>query len=61
MKKQTPVLDAKRLERLERRRATRKMRYSSYREIHEGKKRQSLLKRVQSALRVISGNKKQHL
>ncbi len=39
MKKETPVLDGKRLERLERRRATRKLRYSSYREIHEGEER----------------------
>ena len=39
MKKTTPVLDEKRLERLERRRATRKLRYSSYREIHEGEER----------------------
>ena len=39
MKKTTPVLDGKRLERLERRRATRKLRYSSYREIHEGEEK----------------------
>ncbi len=39
MKKQTPVLDAKRLERLERRRATRKMRYSSYREVRKGEEK----------------------
>ena len=39
MKKETPVLDEKRLERLERRRATRKMRYASYREIHEGEEK----------------------
>ena len=39
MKKETPVLDKKRLERLERRRATRKLRYSSYREIHEGEEK----------------------
>ncbi len=39
MKKETPVLDKKRLERLERRRATRSLRYSSYREIHEGEEK----------------------
>lgn len=39
MKKETPVLDKKRLERLERRRVTRSLRYSSYREIHEGEER----------------------
>ena len=39
MKKQAPVLDEKRLERLERRRATRKLRYASYREIHEGEEK----------------------
>jgi len=39
VKNQTPVLDEKRLERLERRRATRKLRYSSYREVHEGEER----------------------
>lgn len=39
MKKQTSGLDEKRIERLERRRATRKLRYSSYREVHEGEER----------------------
>lgn len=39
MKKETPILDKKRLERLERRRVTRSLRYSSYREIHEGEER----------------------
>ncbi|MBR2876259.1 MAG: ABC transporter ATP-binding protein [Clostridia bacterium] len=39
MKKETPVLDEKRQERLERRRATRKLRYSSYREVHEGEEK----------------------
>ncbi len=39
MKKQTPVLDEKRLERLERRRATRKLRYSSYREVQKGEEK----------------------
>ncbi len=40
MKKQvTPTLDAKRLERLERRRATRKLRYASYREVRKGEER----------------------
>jgi ATP-binding cassette subfamily B protein len=39
MKKQTPILDEKRLERLERRRATRKLRYSSYREVQKGEEK----------------------
>ena len=39
MKKETPILDKKRLERLERSRVTRSLRYSSYREIHEGEER----------------------
>ncbi|MBO5857500.1 MAG: ABC transporter ATP-binding protein, partial [Clostridia bacterium] len=39
MKKETPVLDEKRLERLERRRATRKMRYASYREVRKGEEK----------------------
>ena len=39
MKKTNPVLDEKRQERLERRRATRKLRYSSYREIHKGEEK----------------------
>ena len=39
MKKITPVLEGKRLERLERRRATRKLRYSSYREIQKGEEK----------------------
>lgn len=39
MKNETPILDSKRLERLERRRATRKLRYSSYREIRKGEEK----------------------
>ena len=39
MKKQPLVLDEKRQERLERRRATRKLRYSSYREIQKGEEK----------------------
>ena len=39
MKKETPVLDKKRLERLERRRATRSLRYSSYREVQKGEEK----------------------
>ncbi|MBR6551960.1 MAG: ABC transporter ATP-binding protein, partial [Clostridia bacterium] len=39
MKKETLVLDEKRLERLERRRATRSLRYSSYREVQKGEEK----------------------
>ena len=39
MKNKTPVLDEKRLERLERRRATREIRYSSYREVRKGEEK----------------------
>ena len=39
MKNKTPVLDEKRLKRLERRRATREIRYSSYREVRKGEEK----------------------